>query len=168
MKNKGFTLIEIIAVIVIMGILLMVVFPATSRIMRSNEEKEYDTYYDIVKEGLEKYARTKRNKVGGSQGSGCLDEAGATVQTLIDMGYIKEFDQEENVICDVPRAFNSGLLNGWGIDTSKSYANLRIEGNNGNISTKLSLVCAVKNDDGTYGKLLYKKMVEVSGSCSTS
>ena len=40
-KNKGFTLIELIAVVVIMGLILLIVFPATSRLMRDNEEQEY-------------------------------------------------------------------------------------------------------------------------------
>ena len=40
MKNKGFTLVELIAVLVLMGMLVLVVFPATSRLLRGNEEKK--------------------------------------------------------------------------------------------------------------------------------
>ena len=49
MNKKGFTLIELIAVIVIMGMLLMIVLPATGRIMASNDKREYDEYYRLVK-----------------------------------------------------------------------------------------------------------------------
>ena len=74
MKNKGFTLIELIAVIVIMGMLLLIVFPATTRLLRSNENKKYDNYYDAVQEQIELYARTRRDELGGIKGSGCVDD----------------------------------------------------------------------------------------------
>ena len=52
MKNKGFTLIELIAVVVMMGLILLIVFPITSRIMRDNESQEYQKYYEIVENQL--------------------------------------------------------------------------------------------------------------------
>ena len=48
MKKKGFTLIELIAVIVIMGLLLLIVLPATTRLMKENENKKYDEYYNLI------------------------------------------------------------------------------------------------------------------------
>ncbi len=148
MKNKGFTLVEIIAVIVIMGILLLIVVPATSNFMRSNEEKEYATYYDIVEAGLEKYGRTRRNDIGGSTGSGCFDDK--SLKDLIKLGYVKEFDQEDGVVCGTPNEFDEALLTSWEIDTSKTYSNLRVEGNSGKVSVKVSLICVRMNEDGTY------------------
>ena len=74
MNKKGFTLIELIAVIVLLGMILLIVFPATSRLIRSNENKKYDTYYDSVQEQIELYARTRRDELGGIKGTGCVDD----------------------------------------------------------------------------------------------
>ncbi len=167
MKNKGFTLVEIIAVIVIMGILLLIVVPATSNLMRSNEEKEYVTYYEMVEAGLEKYARTRRNEVGGTKDVGCIDDK--NLADMIRLGYVKTFDQEDDVFCGTPREFDQALLSSWGIDTSKAYASMRVEGDHGKITTKLSLICIKINDDGTYyEEPEYVKMIEVGPNCTTT
>ncbi len=167
MKNKGFTLVEIIAVIVIMGILLLIVVPATSNLMRSNEEREYVTYYEMVEAGLEKYARTRRNEVGGTQDVGCIDDK--NLADMIRLGYIKKFDQEDDVFCGTPREFDQALLSGWGVDTSKTYASMRVEGDHGKITTKLSLICVKMNEDGTYyEEPEYVKLIEVGPDCKTT
>ena len=43
MLKKGFTLIELLAVLVIIGLLLLVVIPAVSRLITSNDDKDYKT-----------------------------------------------------------------------------------------------------------------------------
>ncbi len=159
MKNKGFTLVEIIAVIVIMGILLLIVVPATSNLMRSNEEQEYVTYYEILEKGLEKYGRTRRNDIGGSNSFGCIDDK--DVKDLVKLGYAKEFDQEEDVVCGTPKEFDINMLQSWGIDTSKEYVNMFVEGNYGTVKVKISLICVKKNSNGTYAsEPEYIKLIE--------
>ncbi len=159
MKNKGFTLVEIIAVIVIMGILLLIVVPATSNLLKSNDEKKYSTYYEILEKGLEKYGRTRRNDIGGSTGSGCFDDK--NLKDLIKMGYVKEFDQEDDIFCGTPNEFDQNMLNSWDIDTTKEYANMRVEGNEGEVRVKISLICVKTNSDGTFAsEPEYIKLVE--------
>ena len=163
-KKKGFTLVEIIAVIVIMGILLLVVVPSVSNLMKSNDEKKYTSYYDIVQAGLEKYARTRKSEVGGTQGVGCIDDR--TLSEIIKLGYVKAFDQEEDVFCGSPKEFDAGLLNDWGIDSSKEYANMRVEGDHGDITTKLSIICVKVNSNGKYAdEPEYVNLVEVGPEC---
>lgn len=166
LKDNGFTLIEIIAVIVIMGILLMVVFPATTRIMKSNDEKKYDTYYDIVQAGLEKEARTRRNEVGGTVSSGCIDDK--TLTDLINEGYVKEYDLDDDILCETVSYFSTAQLSSWGIDTSKDYASMMVIGDYGNISTRLSLICVKKYENGTFAsEPEYVKLIE-KGECSAT
>ena len=71
MNKKGFTLIELIAVIVIMGMLLMIVIPATGRLIASNDKQVYDQYYNLVREATYKYARGESFDLGGVSNSGC-------------------------------------------------------------------------------------------------
>lgn len=143
MKNKGFTLVELIAVVVIMGMILLIVFPATSRLIRDNEEREYDTYYDIVQEGIELYARTKRDDIGGTNGTGCIDQApySPSLTYLIEEKYVKAFEGEKNVICKTPDEFSTEELTNLGIDTSKTYTSVRIENNKGKIDVEFSMIC---------------------------
>ena len=143
MNKKGFTLIELIAVVVIMGMLLLIVFPSVSSIMRSNENKKYDNYYDAVKEQIELYARTRRAELGGIQGSGCVDDK--TLSGLKEYDYITEFTEEENVECKSPREFSNAELSSLGIDTSKSYVDIRIENNKGKINVEYSMICVKQN-----------------------
>lgn len=44
MKNKGFTLVELIVVIAVMGILLAVVFPSVTRLQQNNQYKKFVSY----------------------------------------------------------------------------------------------------------------------------
>ncbi len=166
MNRKGFTLVEIIAVIVIMGILLLIVVPTTSNLMRSNEEREYTTYYEMVEAGLEKYARTRREEVGGTLTAGCIDDK--ILSDMIRLGYVKKFDQEKDIFCGTPNEFDTALLESWGVDTTKEYANMRVEGDHGKITTKLSLICVKMNEDGTYyEEPEYIKVLE-GGECTPS
>ena len=87
MKNKGFTLIELIAVIVILGMLLMIVIPATGRLIASNDKQVYDSYYSLVKEAAYKYARGESYDLGGVSNSGCKEVN--TLDEFIELGLLK-------------------------------------------------------------------------------
>ena len=139
MKNKGFTLVELLAVVVIMGMLLLIVFPATTRLMRDNEERAYDTYYEIAEKGLEKYAKTRRDDIGGISGKGCVDDK--TLTYLVEAEYIKPFEGKDGVVCKSPNEYPLSTLEALGFDTSVEYVNLRIDNNEGIISTQLSMIC---------------------------
>ena len=168
MKKNGFTLIELIAVVVIMGILLLIVFPSLSSIIRSNENKKYDTYYDAVKEQIELYARTRRNELGGIEGSGCVDDINLLLLKQYD--YITEFDNKKvkcssltdysnadlervgctndsiysnisEIECKSPNEFSNAELESLGINTDNQYVNIRIENNKGRINVDYSMIC---------------------------
>ncbi len=164
MKNKGFTLVELIAVIVIMGMILLIVFPSVSRLMRDNDEKKYDTYYDIVKEGIEKYARTKRDDIGGSTGTGCINTSPYVLKLsdLIEQDYVKKFDQEKDVVCKTPDELSTAQLGALGIDTSKSYESVRIENKEGKITVDFSMICYKEGKN----KAEYTHLVEKTKACT--
>lgn len=158
MNKKGFTLIELIAVIVIMGILLLIVFPSVSSIMRSNENKKYDTYYNAVKEQIELYARTRRDELGGIEGTGCVDDK--TLSNLKTYDYIKEFD-DKKITCKSPSEFTNAELENYGIDSTKQYVNIRIENNKGIIDVEYSMICIKEGKS----KPEYKNLILKNKNC---
>lgn len=48
MNKKGFTLVELIAVVVLVAIVSMLTFPAISNLRKNNNEKEFKTYEDMM------------------------------------------------------------------------------------------------------------------------
>ncbi len=165
MKEKGFTLIELIAVIILMGMILLIIFPATSRLIRSNENKKYDTYYDSVQEQIELYARTRRDELGGIKGSGCVDDK--KLSDLKSYDYIKEYKEEKDVSCYSPSDFSQERLQQLGIKTNKEYVNIRIDNNKGRMTVQYSMICVRNYDDPSLTSLQYKKLIEKDGVCET-
>ena len=164
-NSNGFTLIELIAVIVMMGMILLVVFPAMSRLLKSNEEKKFDSYYESVQEAIELYARTRRDELGGIDGSGCVDDKKLSELKAYD--YINEYSDEQNVTCLSPGDFTSSRLMALGIDTNKEYVNVRINNNKGKISVEYSMICVRNYSDPSTTSLLYSNLVERVGICET-
>ena len=42
MNNKGFTLVEILAVVIILGILITIMIPSVTHLLKENEERNYE------------------------------------------------------------------------------------------------------------------------------
>ena len=165
MNKKGFTLIELIAVVVIMGMILLIVFPATTRLIRSNEDKKYDTYYDAVQQELELYARTRRDELGGINGNGCAEDK--RLSELLDYDYISEYKEDKGVTCLSPGDYSTNKLVILNIDPSKDYIDVRIDNKKGKISVQYSMICVKNFDDPAGMSLLYKKLIEKSSTCES-
>lgn len=56
MKNKGFTLVEILITITILGFLSLLVVSTTNNIIKKSEEKAYNTQLEIIKKAAQEYA----------------------------------------------------------------------------------------------------------------
>ena len=50
MNKKGFTLAELLAVIVLLALVMMLVVPGVSTLKRANDKKQYQTYEDMMVE----------------------------------------------------------------------------------------------------------------------
>ena len=135
-KNKAFTLIEMIGVVIIIGMLLLIAFPATVRLIKGNSEKKFSQYYELVEEASILYSKTRTDDLGGVSGSGCIEDI--TLSDLISNSYIKEFD-DEKIVCGSPSEF---ILSEYDdIDSSRDYVDIRIKNDKGKISTEISLIC---------------------------
>ena len=75
---KGFTLTELIAVIAIIGVVLVIVVPATRKIMDSNASEKHILYVQTVEKAVIAYANIE----------GTVDENQVTIKTLLNKQYL--------------------------------------------------------------------------------
>ena len=86
MNKKGFTLTEIIAVVVIVGIVIIIAIPASRQLIANNEKERIENKQKAVEKAMITYAETDNRKMN------CVN---MTIKDLVDNGYIKESDLGE-------------------------------------------------------------------------
>lgn len=167
--KKGFTLIELIAVLVMIALLIAVVLPNVSNLMKDQNKKKYDLYYTMVNEAVDLYAETRRDDLGGVEAEGCVNDF--TIGDLIEEEYIKYFDSESDkvcrtkniyngdsavencTICGSPGDFSLSFLRNSGYEDTGFESNVRITNKEGRISKEVAMVC-IKNN-----KIVYEKKI---------
>lgn len=125
LNRKAFTLIEMLGVIVIIGLILIVVFPTMSQILHDNDNQELSNYYTLVEEAAHVYAAKLTDDLGSSKYTGCSE---ITLDDLINDGYVTKFDNP-----DVTCTTGSG--------------NIKIRNNKGVISVNFQLSCSEDGED---------------------
>ena len=155
MRGKnGFSLIELLAVIVIIGLILLVVIPAVTRLITNNADKEYNNYLKIIDVGAKRYAEGKQDDLGGSNDTGCIE---LSLSSLIKAGYVKEFEDNE-ITCsgDVRINNNEGKL-GIFADISCVDKDKNETFSNNGIDHSNSCVAFVPSEDSTLKKKIAAK-----------
>lgn len=107
MKNKkGFTLIETLVTIAIVGIILLIAIPSIMSISRSIKKRELETKKEVLVSAAEKYAKNNLSEFG---------EAAILkipVRTLIYYGYVaKEKECDEPIGCVINPVDNTSMNN---------------------------------------------------------
>ena len=125
MNRKGFTLIEVIGVLVIIGFILLVAIPHVSKVMVQNEESQYKKYMDIIDAGAKRYAEELKDELGGSNDIGCTE---ISLSKLISEDMVTSYN-DKDVSC-------SGTI--------------RLNNNKGNIEVTKSITCTNKKGESTY------------------
>ena len=95
MNRKGFTLIELIATIVIMALILIMVMPSITALRNNNEKKQYEYYGDSLVEAAEIFVGREGEDItnlGTLNFTGCID---ITYQDLINSDLIKPYSDEK-------------------------------------------------------------------------
>lgn len=82
MKRKGFTLVELIGVIVILGVVAVFTVPALTKTLKESAEKSYNEYVKNIKIAAENYFHSETD--GTIDGKYII-----SVGTLIEKGYLK-------------------------------------------------------------------------------
>ena len=160
-NNKGFTLVELMAVIVVLAIIISIAVASAISISRKVKENMYETKVDMIISSAKIYGQDHPGNVGNSEGECSL----ISIQTLIDEGYIKK-DKDGYVQNPIDNSSMNNLQvciyknnnrfyakkhstskNAWANDTSDNYQKLYIFKNG--VSSGYSIVncptCGVKN-----------------------
>ena len=95
MKQKAFTLIELLAVIVILALIALVVFPAINNVLSDSKKDAYKSQINIIEKAAKEYYLEHINELPEN---GCNS---VEISELISQGYIASDDLEEgNIIID--------------------------------------------------------------------
>ena len=97
MNKKGFTLAELIAVIVIVGLILLTAVPAVYKLLSNNKNQKYEYYYKMVEEAAYAYANTMKDDLGNSLSSGCIN---ITVDKLVSYNFLKRYNINNETVSD--------------------------------------------------------------------
>jgi len=124
-KRNAFTLVELLAVIVIMGLILLIVFPTMSKMINNNDQQEFDSYYDLVEEAALTYANKLKDELGSGNDVGCHM---VTLEELIEEEYVQKFS-DSKITCRT------------GINS------IKIRNNKGKISANFNLKCTEDDEE---------------------
>ena len=92
--KKGFTLVEVLAVIVITGLIFLIAFPTMLNSIKKSQDKIDDNTFELLKNASKEYSS---DNIDNIEDNYCID-----VNTLISGGYIDE---------DIITAKDNKLLN---------------------------------------------------------
>ena len=140
-NKKGFTLVELLAVIVIMGILMMVAIPSISRVIENSRK---DTFVDIAKS----YANAAKTLWTADT----LICEGTVASAVDDGDYYILINTTESARTVLPVLVDQGGKSSWGNRDVNGYVRVHVEtvtDNNG--EPKRTTTFYVGLSDGTHG-----------------
>ena len=95
MNKKGFTLIELIVAIAIMGIVMVIAFPVVNIMRDKYAESKYKAYYKTLERAAKLYVDSNSKEMFGNFGSGCDI---VLYTELEDANLIKDYSEKDK--CD--------------------------------------------------------------------
>ena len=142
LNDKGFTLIELIVVIAIMGVILILALPQISRLQSANKDKKYDAYYSSIESAAKLYMDSQAKDLFGSNSSGCVT---VDYSDLKKQNLVKDFGSSD-VTCG---------------QNNETYVEVRKVNDNFLYST--SLVCRDSKDSK---KIVYERKEVPTEACN--
>ncbi len=120
MNKKGFTLVEIITTITIVGILSAVAIPMVNKYFLSAQKKTYDTYVETLYNATRNYLEKNTLFIPATTNS--KDDLTVLASTLLDEGYIDALvdPENKNLECD----YDNSKIIVHNNDTSKKNPDL--------------------------------------------
>ena len=72
-RNKGFTLVEVLVVITIMGLILLFALPEVQRLQARNMDRKYRTYEQSLESSARLFVDSNALDLFGTSENGCAD-----------------------------------------------------------------------------------------------
>ncbi len=114
MKNKkGFTLVELLAVIVILAILVTIAVPSTMGVSKKLKENMYCSKIDSIETSAAQYGEDRKDSFGGTytDADGAHPSTNIRVSELVDKGYLKKDHNTDPIIEDPRDSKSTDLYN---------------------------------------------------------
>lgn len=143
MNKKGFTLIEMLAVVIILGVIMVVALPSVSKLINKNRMKNYETYLDVLDEKMKVFIDKYKGELSFST---------------------TDSDNNKTSISCYQIKYQDLLKNDFIIESDvKCSGNIYLKKENGNITADYSnLACTDKNGDSYNTASAAQKCVEFS------
>lgn len=115
MNKKGFTMIELLAVIVVLGIILVITFPNITDVLKGSKLKTEEAFIDRLSQSIDSYVTLNSGSIGFTKDEKSyykpneeepvvVYKGTITIQDIINDGIINEKDYKnpanENVNCN--------------------------------------------------------------------
>ena len=106
MKNKGFTLTELLGTIVILAIIALIAFPAVLGLLNNSQDETDSALQNFAISGARNYVNDNMNDFPKALANDTNiksygDKGNITVQTLIDEGYISNTTISSTKNCEM-------------------------------------------------------------------
>ena len=101
MSYKGFTLVELLVVIVILGVVTGITIPIIRNTQENTEESKYSTYASTLLSGAKLYLNSYEEDLFGHHDSGC---SYVSFKQLLEKKMIKDIDIE-GISCNSESTF---------------------------------------------------------------
>ena len=100
-KEKGFSLVELLAVVVILGLLSTIAIIGVNAIIKNAEKNYYETQKNTLTMAAQSYAQDNRNSLPKTIGS----STEITLKTLQDKKYVDEIKNRQGATCDATKSY---------------------------------------------------------------
>lgn len=94
MNKKGFTLVELLITIVIIGIITILSFPQLTNLIRNNKETKYEKYAESLERGAKLYIDSHEKDIWNENENDCYK---VTYEQLQNDYLVKEYDKKTEI-----------------------------------------------------------------------
>lgn len=148
MNKKGFTLVELLVVIVIIGLISYIGFPSLMALINNNKTTEFEIYGNLMVDAAKLYIRKEAIDLQEAEAFKNGRKQEVQLSYLIEQEYVNKFvGSKKSIVCD---------------DDNTAAVQISYTPSNGTYTFKYKLVCKDKAAKKKYTKTYNTDQFEVS------